>query len=90
MEVEIITKKDLKLFKEEMLDAIEKLLQKNNSSTSEWLRSRQVREMLNISPNTLQNLRIKGEIQYTKVGGIFLYNVTDLKETLNGKQGRDH
>jgi hypothetical protein len=37
--------------------------------SKQWLKSVDVRKMLNISPGTLQNLRINGTLRYTKIGG---------------------
>ena len=39
-------------------------------------------KMLNISPGTLQNLRVNGTITYTKIGGILYYSSSDLEKLL--------
>ena len=44
-----------------------------------WLKSAQVRALLNISPGTLLNLRVNGHLRYTKVGGIFYYQYQDIE-----------
>jgi hypothetical protein len=53
MATEIVTKEDLQIFKEELLNDIKNILINGDQPTVEWLRSSQVRKMLNISPNTL-------------------------------------
>jgi len=71
MAATIITTEDLREFKMELLDDIKELL--NNQSgqiTKKWLKSPEVRELLGISPGTLQNLRINGTLPYTRVGGV--------------------
>ncbi|PTQ93646.1 helix-turn-helix protein [Mucilaginibacter yixingensis] len=78
MAVEIITREDLEVFKKDLINEIKKLLGRERSTDSEWIRSNQVRKMLNISPNTLQNLRVAGSLKYTKVGGIFYYKKADI------------
>lgn len=38
--------------------------------------------MLNISPGTLQNLRINGMLPFTKVGSIAYYDITDIEKMM--------
>ena len=57
------------------------------SSTSsivnaKYLKSAEVMEMLQVSPGTLQNLRINGTLPYTKIGGIILYEYEEILEVL--------
>ena len=58
MAISIITKEDLQEFKIELLEAIKNLLQNNLSEQKLWLRTSEVKKLLNISSGTLQNLRI--------------------------------
>jgi len=79
MAATIITTEDLREFKLELLDEIKQLL--NNQSgnlTKKWLKSPEVRELLGISPGTLQNLRINGTLPYTKVGGVLYYDYHEI------------
>ncbi|MBB5645976.1 helix-turn-helix domain-containing protein [Pedobacter cryoconitis] len=85
MQVEIITKDDLKQFKTELLNDI-KAIVKSQEKTKEWLKSAEVRKMLNISPGTLQNLRINGTLSYTKIGGMMYYKLEDITRLLGGGQ----
>ena len=85
MAAEIITKEDLELFKAELVAEIRQLLEMDTTkSNTEWLRSSQVRKMLHISPNTLQALRVSGDLQFTKVGGIFYYRREDIRQMMEG------
>ena len=84
MSAEIITKEDLQLFKEDLLKEIKLLIQKPENLNIEWLRTRQVRQMLSISPNTLQGLRISGKLRSTKVGSIHYYRATEVRRLLEG------
>lgn len=89
MAATIITTEDLLEFKMELLDEIKKLL--NNQSgrtTKKWLKSQEVRELLGISPGTLQNLRINGTLPYTKVGGVLYYDYDEINKVL--EQNRIH
>lgn len=76
MSVEIITKEDLQQFKSELLEELLKIIQPNQPQGKQWLKSQDVRKLLNISPGTLQNLRINGKLRFTQVGTI---NTTNRK-----------
>lgn len=83
MAATIITTEDLREFKMELLDDIKQLL--NNQSgqiNKKWLKSPEVRELLGISPGTLQNLRINGTLPYTKVGGVLYYDYQEIMQVL--------
>jgi hypothetical protein len=81
MAVEIVTKDDLHSFRQELIKEI-KLLVNPNLQMKKWLKSPEVREMLNISPGTLQNLRINGTLRYTRVGSIIYYDLEDIEKVL--------
>ena len=83
MSATIITTDDLREFKLELLEEIQELLLKQHSTTSKkWLRSKEVRELLGISPGTLQNLRINGTLPYTKIGGVLYYDEEEINAVL--------
>lgn len=82
MGVEIVTKEDLVEFRTKLIQEIEKLIIRTEPKDEQWLRSIQVRELLNISPGTLQNMRISGKLKYSKVGGIHFYRQSDVENML--------
>ncbi len=83
----IITTEDLMEFKLELLDEIKQLLQNQNGhATKKWLKSPEVMKLLGVSPGTLQNLRIKGALPYTKVGGILFYDYKDIMNVLENNR----
>ena len=89
--LEVITKADLNQLKEEMFVEMKRLLQPaGNLVAKRWIKSADVRRMLDISPGTLQNLRINGTLSYTKVGGTMFYKIEDIEQMLekNSRQGR--
>jgi len=80
MPTSIITTDDLREFKMELLDDIKKLLTKQTKgSLKKYLKSSEVMDLLQVSPGTLQNLRINGTLPYTKVGGIIYYDTGNSK-----------
>ncbi|WP_127025096.1 helix-turn-helix domain-containing protein [Flagellimonas beolgyonensis] len=83
MAATIITTEDLMEFKVELLEDIKALLQdRNGHQGKKWLKSNEVRELLGISPGTLQNLRINGTLPFTKIGGVLYYEYHEIMEVL--------
>ena len=82
MAVQIITQEDLETFRLTLLQDLKQLLAKQSQPEKKWLKSREVRSLLNISPGTLQTHRINGTLTYTKVGGIIYYDQTDIDKLL--------
>lgn len=78
---QIVTKRDLLNFGNLLLSEIKNT---NNTDTSpkQCLKSAEVRELLKISPGTLQNLRINGTLKYKRIGGIIYYNYEDIVKML--------
>ena len=82
MKIDLITKEDLIDLKMQLVEEIKLLLQPQKTMHKQWLRSAEVRKMLNISPGTLQNLRINGMLPFTKVGSIAYYEITDIEKMM--------
>lgn len=83
MAATIMTVEDFKEFKIELLEQIKKIVEsQNTASIKKWLKSTEVRKLLNISPGTLQNLRINGTLSYTKIGGTIYYANQDIDKLL--------
>lgn len=78
----IITYEDLQEFKSELLEDIKNLLGNQTNNGKKWLKSNEVRDLLGISPGTLQNLRINGTLPYTKIGGVLYYDYTEIMELM--------
>ena len=101
MNLQVLTKEDLDLFKTELFTELKSFFSdatktnfKKDDGNNKWLKSHQVQRMLAISPGTLQNLRINRTIPFTKIGGVIFYSVEDINnllhrnkrnELLNGK-----
>jgi len=81
MNVELITREDLRRL-EDLLNEIKQIVQQGQSQSKKWLKSSEVRKMLNISPGTLQNLRINGTLRFTKMGSIMYYKLEDINKVL--------
>jgi hypothetical protein len=80
---ELLTKKDLQEFKNELFDMLKPILENRNLYQKKWLKTKDVRDILNVSHNTLQNLRVEGKLSFTKIGGIYFYKPEDIEKMLS-------
>ncbi len=81
--MESISKQDLELFRTRILSEIGKMLETNLKHSTDdfgWLRSKAIRKMMDISPATLQNLRVTGKIRFKKILGSYYYSKDDLQK----------
>ncbi len=89
MAVEIITMEDLERFgsliisqlREEINQAFINYPPKKEEFN--WLKSHQVQRLLGISASTLQMLRVKGTLPFTKIGGVIFYDKNDVLKILD-------
>lgn len=82
MAIEVITREDLNEFRELLLSDLNTLFNSKPQQQKQWLKSNEVRKLLNISPGTLQNLRINGTLSFTKIGSILYYPYQDIQKLL--------
>ena len=83
MPTAIITTDDLHDFKLELIAEFKKIIeQPGPQHVKKYLKSAEVMELLQISPGTLQNMRINGTLPYSKVGGIILYETEAIEKVL--------
>jgi Helix-turn-helix domain len=89
MEIDIITKQDLEIFRQKLLQELSSLMGVSQSkSEKEYLRTNEVRAMLGgISAGTLQNLRVKGLLKPSKIEGVYYYKLSEVKALLNAGSG---
>ncbi len=87
MPAEIVTTDDLMKFKLELFSELQKLFKEHHGRPSKkWLKSYEVRELLGISPGTLQNLRVNGTLPYTKIHGSMFYDYEDIQKMMMENQ----
>ena len=83
MAANIITTEDLQEFKAELLNDIKAMISHQSGiAPKKWLKSPEVRELLSISPGTLQNLRINGTLPFTKIGGVIYYDYEEIQKVM--------
>ena len=86
MAIEVITREDLNEFRTLLLSDLNAMFNSKPQQQKQWIKSSEVRKLLNISSGTLQNLRINGTITYTKIGGILYYSNSDLEKLLESNK----
>jgi len=82
MAIEVITREDLNEFRTLLLNDLKEIFKIQPQQNKQWLKSKEVRNLLNISPGTLQTLRINKTLSYTKIGGIIYYANQDIERLL--------
>jgi excisionase family DNA binding protein len=85
MVVELITKEDLEQFKQELLVEMTTIFTQilSMNPQNDWLKVKEVCELLKVSKGTLNTLRMNGTIPYSKIGGVIYFNRQDIEEILN-------
>src|SRR6478735_6450053 len=84
---QLITNGDLFDFKSQLLFEIKTMFKEfTGQPTKKWLKSKEVRKLLNISPGTLQSLRSRKVIPYTKLGGIIYHDAADIQKMLESQK----
>lgn len=83
-----ITKDDLKQFGQLLVEQFKQIIENNKNKEEgglnpEWLKSRVVRKLMNMSAASLQNLRISEKVRFKKVLGSYYYNKSDLMNLFN-------
>ncbi|MDQ6479987.1 helix-turn-helix domain-containing protein [Dyadobacter sp. LHD-138] len=76
---QLVTTVDLENFKVDMLDAIRKMIKTDQGlPAKKWLKSSEVRKMLDISPGKLHMLRASRKLAFMRLGGIIYYDREDI------------
>lgn len=81
--MEPLTKQDLEVLRTQIVQDLKLLMNVKDDlieidNQFEWMRSKKIRNLMDISPATLQNFRISGKIRHKKIMGSYYYNKTDL------------
>ena len=85
---QLVTLSDLEVLRAELLLSIKGLLAETKVPViaKQWLKSYQVKKLLNISTGTLQNLRSNGTLPFTRIGGLIYYDSEEINRMLEGKK----
>jgi len=86
-----INKDDLRQFGLLLVDQFKQIIKNNQNKADddlnpEWIKSRVVKKLMDMSAASLQNLRITGKVRFKKVLGSYYYNKSDLMNLFNDKK----
>ena len=88
MAVEIVTKEDLQVLRLQLISDIRQMLDgvPKPPDQNTWLKSDEVRKLLKASASTLQTLRLKGTLKFTKIGGTIYYDYQYIQKLMQENQ----
>lgn len=82
--IEVLTRTDLLQFKKDLIEEISKLFkEKPDTEMPEYLKSKQVRQILKCSDSTLQYYRDSGKLPYRKIGSTYYYTKDGIKSFMH-------
>lgn len=85
----LVVLSDLADFKLELLAEIKLLLKElSGQPNKRWVKTNELRKILDISPGTLQTLRNNGTFPFTKIGGVVYYDIEEIKKVLSPKKNK--
>jgi len=80
---QLVTLDDLEKFRVTLLADIRIMLHGHLAKPSKrWLKSNEVRKLLNISGGTLQSLRNNRKLPFTRIGGLIYYDAAEIDQIL--------
>lgn len=91
MEIKLVTLQDLENLKKEILTEMKKILEGHKAEPEKrWMKSSDVQKLLGISAGTLQTLRNRAMIPFTRLGGVIYYNGEEVKKVLEKSEAKPH
>jgi hypothetical protein len=85
---QLVTLDDLEKFRVKMMMDMKMMLEGHLAKPPKrWLKSNEVKKLLNISGGTLQTLRNTGQLPSKKVGGLVFYDADQIDLTLSSEKG---
>ena len=76
---QLVTLADLKNVRDELLAAIARTRGSSSDTEKKWLKSSEVRKLLNISPGKLLALRANRKLAFVRLGGVIYYDRDDIE-----------
>ncbi len=76
---QLVTLDELERFRVKLMMDIKLILEGHlNRPSKRWLKSHEVRKLLDISAGTLQTLRNNDKLPYTRIGGLIYCDATEI------------
>jgi hypothetical protein len=76
---QLVTLADLRSVRDELLAAIARTRGSSPDTAKKWLKSSEVRKLLNISPGKLLALRANRQLAFVRLGGVIYYDKNDIE-----------
>ena len=76
---QLVTLADLRSVRDELLAAINRTRGSSPDTAKKWLKSSEVRKLLNISPGKLLTLRANRQLAFVRLGGVIYYDRDDIE-----------
>jgi hypothetical protein len=84
---QVVTVGDLAEFKEDLLLSLARLIQEGRAKPpKKWLKSAEVKSLLEISTGALHAMRANGTLPFTKIGNLIYYEQEEINRVLSGKK----
>lgn len=84
MGIEVVTKSDLQELRVQLLaDMREVFSSIETTPMKPWLKNSDLKKLLGLSDNTIQRLRVSGQLRSTKLGGVHYYKYADIERMMN-------
>ncbi len=76
---QLLSLNDLNDFKKQLLYEIKlRMKEYGGQPPKKWLKSKDVRKLLNISQGNMQNLRVNGTLPFTKISRMIYYDAENI------------
>ena len=76
---QLVTLADLRTVRDELLAAINRAREPTQETAKKWLKSSEVRKLLNISAGKLLALRASRQLAFVRLGGVIYYDRDDIE-----------
>jgi len=87
MNIEFVTRDDLKLFETNLLSKVEQLINSKNIEVSKkWYKTKDMEELFGISRGKQQKLRNGKEVPFSKLGDTIYYSSYDIDQILEANK----
>ncbi len=80
---QLVTLADLRSVRDELLAAIARTRGSSPDTAKKWLKSSEVRKLLNISPGKLLALRANRQLAFVRLGGVIYYDKNDIEAMIH-------
>lgn len=83
----LVTKADLEKFKQDLLFSLMQAMKTYSAKPNKkWIKSYELRKILNVSVTTMQTLRCNGTIPFIKIGHVIYYDMEDVERVFDEKK----